>query len=148
MDPIGFAGAKLDLDLMIADSRLDDPVTGIARAIDRATLKQMLLNFRHDVPRTDWAWGTEIRRSIFAPYFRVREFGYEYNTPTFGAVFVEHKDVMGLTVRARAANLFKGDTVLDRWIYAGPRDSAPLLFRENRRRGIGYVFNLNVAGSF
>jgi hypothetical protein len=46
------------------------------------------------------------------------------------------------------ANLFKGDTVLDRWIYAGPRDRAPLLFRENRRRGIGYVFNLNVAGSF
>jgi hypothetical protein len=148
MDPIGFAGAKLDLDLMIADSRLDDPVTGIARAFDRATLKQILLNFRHDVPRTDWAWGTEFRRSIFAPYFRVREFGYEYNNPTFGAVFVEHKDVMGLTVRARMANLFKGDTVLDRWIYSGPRDTAPLLFRENRRRGIGYVFNLNVAGSF
>jgi outer membrane cobalamin receptor len=148
MDSVGFAGAKLDLNLHIEDSSLDDPVTGIARAFDRARRKEITLNFRHDVPRTDWAWGSEFRRSIFAPYYRVREFGYDYNNPTFGAVFVEHKDVMGLTVRARAANLFNGDTVLDRLIYAGPRDRAPVLFRENRRRGIGYVFNLNVSGSF
>ena len=148
MDSIGFAGAKLDLNLHIEDTRLDDPVTGIARAFDRARLKELRLDFRHDVPRTDWAWGSEFRRTIFAPYFRVSEFGYDYNNPTFGAVFVEHKDVLGLTVRARAANLFKGDTVLNRWVYAGPRDRAPVLFHEDRRRSIGYVFNLFVSGSF
>ena len=148
MDSIGFAGAKLDLNLHIEDSSLDDPVTGISRSFDRSRLKEIRLDFRHDVPQTDWAWGTEFRRSIFAPYFRVSEFGYEYNNPTFGAVFVEHKDVLGLTVRARMANLFKGDTVLNRWVHAGPRDRAPLLFHEDRRRAIGYVFNLFVSGSF
>ena len=148
MDPIGFAGAKLDLDLSIEDSRLEDPVTGQRRAFDRALLKQVLLNFRHDVPRTDWALGAEFRRSVWAPYFRVAEFGYEYNNPTFGAVFVEHKNVAGLRVRLRAANLFLGDTVLDRWVYAGPRDRAPVLYHEDRRREIGYVFNLCVSGSF
>ena len=148
MDPLGFAGAKLDLDLVVERSRLDDPVGGFARAFDRSVRRQILLNFRHDVPQTDWAWGTEFRRSIFAPYFRVSEFGYEYNNPTFGAVFVEHKDVLGLTVRARMANLFKGDTVLSRWVHAGPHDRAPILFHEDRRREIGYVFNLFVSGSF
>ena len=148
MDSIGFAGAKMDLNLHIEDTRLDDPVTGIPRAFDRARLKEIRLDFRHDVPRTDWAWGTEFRRSIFAPYYRVAEFGYDFNNPTFGAVFVEHKDVMGLRVRARAANLFLGETVLNRWVYAGPRDRAAILFNENRRREIGYVFNLFVSGSF
>lgn len=148
MESIGFAGAKLDLNLHIEDSNLDDPVTGVSRSFDRARLKEIRLDFRHDVPRTDWAWGTEFRRTIFAPYFRVTEHGWDYNNPTFGAVFVEHKDVLGLTVRARWANLFKGDTVLDRWVYAGPRNTAPFLFREDRRRAIGYVFNLNVSGSF
>jgi hypothetical protein len=148
MDSIGFAGAKTDLNLHIEESKLEDPVTGVTRAFDRSRLKEIRLDFRHDVPRTDWAWGTEFRRSIFAPFYRVREFGYDYSIPTFGAVFVEHKDVLGLTVRARAANLFKGTSVLDRLIYAGPRDSAPVLFRENRRREVGYVFNMNVSGSF
>jgi hypothetical protein len=123
-------------------------VTGVDRAFDRARSKNINLDFRHDVPTTDWAWGAEFRRSIFEPYYRVSEFGYDYNNPTFGAVFVEHKDVLGLRVRVRAANLFKGDTVLDRRVYGGPRDVAPLLFREDRRRSIGYVFNLNVSGSF
>lgn len=148
MDSVGLTGAKLDLNLHMEGSRLDDPVTRITRAFDRARLKEIRLDFRHDVPRTDLAWGTEFRRSIFAPYYRVKESGYDYNNPTFGAVFIEHKDVMGLTVRARAANLFKGESVLDRMIYAGPRDSAPVLYRENRRRAIGYVFNMYVSGSF
>ncbi|MXP41779.1 TonB-dependent receptor plug domain-containing protein [Altererythrobacter soli] len=148
MDSIGFAGAKTDLNLHIEESTLKDPVTRARRAFDRTRLKEIRLDFRHDVPRTDLAWGTEFRRSIFAPYYRVSEFGYDYNVPTFGAVFAEHKDVMGLTVRARVGNLFKGGSVLHRAIYAGPRDRAPILFRENRRRGVGYVFNLNVSGSF
>jgi hypothetical protein len=148
MDSIGFIGAKLDLNLHIEDSSLEDPVTGTSRAFDRARLKEIRLDFRHDVPRADWAWGSEFRRSIFAPYYRVREFGFDFSNPTFAAVFVEHKDVMGLTVRGRAANLFKGGSVLDRWIYAGPRDTAPILFRENRRRAIGYIFNLIVSGNF
>ncbi len=134
--------------MQIEDSNLADPLTGIARSFDRARRKQIELDFRHDVPRTDIAWGAEFRRTIFAPYFRVSEFGYDFNNPTFGAVFIEHKDVLGLKVRARVANLFRGKSILDRWVYTGPRDSAQLLFHENRRRGIGYVFNLFVSGSF
>ncbi|WP_305098111.1 TonB-dependent receptor plug domain-containing protein [Croceibacterium aestuarii] len=148
MDPIGFTGAKLDLRMQIEDSNLADPLTGIARSFDRARRKQIELDFRHDVPRTDLAWGAEFRRTIFAPYFRISEFGYDFNNPTFGALFIEHKDLLGLKVRARIANLFRGKSILDRWVYAGPRDSAQLLFHEDRRRGIGYVFNLFVSGSF
>lgn len=147
-DPLGFTGAKLDVELLIEDSRLKDPVTGIARSFDRARTKQIELDFRHDIPSSDLAWGTEFRHTKFAPYYRVAEYGFDYANPTFGAVFVEHKDAFGLTVRARAANLFRGDTVLDRLVYAGPRDSAPLLFREIKRRELGIIFNLSVSGSF
>jgi hypothetical protein len=147
-DPLGFAGAKLDFELLIENSRLKDPVTGIARSFDRTRTRQIELDFRHDIPRSDLAWGAEFRHTEFAPYFRVAEYGFDYVNPTFGAVFVEHKDFFGLTVRARAANLLRGDTVLDRLVYAGPRDRAPLLFREDKRRELGIIFNLNVSGSF
>ena len=148
LDPLGFTGAKLDLELLIERSRLEDPVTGIVRSFDGTRTKQIELDFRHDVPRSDLAWGAEFRRTRFAPDIRVAEHGFDYANPTFGAVFVEHKDVFGLTVRVRAANLFRGDTVLDRLVYAGPRYSAPLLFRENKRRELGKLFTLYVSGSF
>jgi len=148
LDPVGFSGAKLDFTAQIEKSRLDDPVTGIARPFDRSRTSNIELNFRQDVPNSDWAWGTEFRHSEFAPYYRVVEYGEDYNNPTFGAVFAEHKDVFGLTVRLRVANLFRGASILDRYVYAGRRDTAPFLFRENRRRNFGYIFNLTVSGSF
>jgi hypothetical protein len=46
------------------------------------------------------------------------------------------------------ANLFKGGQVYNRWVYAGPRDSATLLYNEDRFRSFGYIFNLTVSGSF
>lgn len=148
LDPVGFSGAKLDFTAQVEKSRLDDPVTGIARSFDRSRTSNIELNFRQDVPHSDWAWGTEFRHSEFAPYYRVVEYGEDYNNPTFGAVFAEHKDVFGMTVRLRVANLFNGGAILDRYVYAGRRDSAPFLFRETRRRNFGYIFNLTVSGSF
>lgn len=147
-DPIGFSGAKLDLKLRLEQSSLKDPVTGETRKFDNRRSKQIELDFRHDVPDSDWAWGSEFRATEFTPYYRVSEWGYDYNVDLFGAVFVEHKDVFGLTVRFRAANLFRKEIVLQRTVYDGPRNVAPILYTEDRRREIGGIFNLTVSGSF
>ncbi len=148
LEAAGWRGAQLDVRITAEDSSLIDPVTGESRRFDRNSPFEIRLDFRHDVADTDWAWGLEFRDTQQALGYRVAEVSLDYNVPTFGAVYIEHKDVFGLTVRARVANLFDGHNVLQRTIYAGPRNVAPVLFTEDRSLSIGTVFNLTVSGSF
>lgn len=148
LDRAGFRGAKVDLDVNLRKSRLSDPVTGLVRAFDRSQPYNVSVQFRHDVPGSNWAWGSNIRTSGFDPYYRLAEFGYDYNLKTAFGVFVENKDVFGLTVQARLNNILEMESVLDRYVYAGPRNAAPLLFHENRRREVGHIVNFTVKGNF
>jgi hypothetical protein len=63
-------------------------------------------------------------------------------------VFVENKDVFGLTVRASAGNLLNARSRWDRVVYAGRRNSAPIEFIETRNRLIGPIFSFSVRGTF
>lgn len=148
LEPLGIRGAQVDLRLEIEDSQLTDPVDGRERRFDANNPFQIEVDFRHDVPETDFAWGLEFRDTERAPTYRVEEVFFDHAPSTFGAVFVEHKDVLGATVRLRVGNVFDANTTLLRTVYDGPRDSSPVLFTEERRRKIGQVFNLSVAGSF
>ena len=56
--------------------------------------------------------------------------------------------MFGATVRLRVGNVFDGNDMLVRTVFAGPRDEASVLFVENRRRSNGQSFNLTVSGSF
>lgn len=148
LDSLGFTGAKIDLEGELRKYELDDPLTGELRAFDFSQPRSIEIDFRHDVPGSNWAWGVYLRDSAFNPYYRIGEFGYDYNIPTNLRLFIEHKDVFGLTVQARLNNILEQDTVLLRDVYAGPRNSAPLLFSENRRRELGRIVNFTVSGSF
>ena len=148
MEPLGVRGAQLDVRIEIEDSDLIDPVTAIDRRFDGNNPFQIELNFRHDIPETDFAWGLGFRDTERAPFFRVREVFLDHPPSTFGSVFVEHKDVFGATVSARVGNVFDANTTLVRTVYDGPRDVSPVLFTEDRRREIGQTFRVTVAGSF
>jgi len=148
LEPLGLRGGQLDVRLEIEDSQLTDPVDGIDRRFDGNNPFQIEVDFRHDVPATNFAWGLEFRDTERAPTYRVEEVFFDHPPSTFGAVFVEHKDVLGATVRLRVGNVFNANTTLLRTVYDGPRDGGLVLFTEERRRKIGQVFNLSVAGSF
>ncbi len=148
LSALGWQGAQLDMQVSAEKSNLLDPVTFVSRRFDRNSPFEVRLDFRHDVPDTDWAWGLEFRDTQNARGYRVSEVSFDYNVPTFGAAFIENKDVFGLTIRGRVGNVFSGRNVLQRTIYDGPRDSSPVLFIEDRRLAIGQVFNLTVSGSF
>ena len=148
LEPLGFRGAKFDIDAQIRKSRLLDPVSGVIRAFDRSQPRNFNIQFRHDVPASDWAWGANFRHTAFLPYYRLAEEGLEYNLANAFGVFVEHKDVFGLTVQARLNNILEQNNALVRSVYAGRRTSGPLLFSENRQREIGHIVNFTVRGNF
>ena len=148
LDPIGLEGAKFDLEFALRDSRYPDPVEGGFLPVQFAQPHSFEIDFRYDVPESDWAFGAGFRDSGFNPYYRVNEFGFQYSIDRNLRFFIEHKDVFGLTVQARFNNLLERDLVLDRQVFDGPRGSSPLLFSELRQRDVGRVVNLTVKGSF
>jgi outer membrane cobalamin receptor len=148
LGPLGLEGAKIDLSAVVRDSIYPDPVEGTHLPVQFAQPHNFEIDFRYDVPGSDWAFGAGYRHSGFNPYYRVAEFGYDYAIKENPYVLIEHKDVFGLTVQARFNNLFEREAVLDRQVFTGPRGSSPLLFSEDRRREVGRVVNFVVKGNF
>lgn len=148
LDPAGLKGMKLDLTGDWRKSRLADPLTGENRAFDNYRPHNWELALRHDVPGSQLAWGTSFRSNGFSPYYRLAEQGLDYNLKHNLRVFIEHKDVFGMTVQLRWNNILEQPNVRARTLYAGPRNSGPILFTEYRDRAFGSIFNMTVKGSF
>ncbi len=148
LEPIGFKGAKLDTNLILQTSNLRDPLTGQKRQISYVSLRHVEVNLRHDVPGTDWAWGAGFENNKVSRYYRIFETGLDTEGPVFDFYFIEHKDVLGMTVRLEAINLANARHRLYRTVYDGPRDSAPVAFYEDRAQLIGPIFRVSLKGNF
>lgn len=148
LDPLGFAGAKIDSNVILQASSLIDPLTGEKRQMDRLSYRIINVNLRHDVPRGDWAWGAGLEHSAVTGYHRLNEVGRQSEGPIFDFYFVENKDVFGTTVRLDVINLANARYEVHRTVYTGRRDSSPVDFIERQSRLIGPMFRLGVKGNF
>jgi hypothetical protein len=148
LDPLGIKGAKINLRALLQSSRVDDPLTGVSREISGFTTRLVEFGYRHDIPESDWAYGANANYSHQALSFRLNEVGRQFEGPVFASLFVEHKNVFGLTVRATAGNLLNARSRWDRIVYAGRRNTAPIEFVETRNRLIGPIFSFNIRGTF
>ena len=147
LDKIRFSGARLDLTLQWQDSEVEDPLTHEQRPISNSLQELLDLALRHDVPKTQWAWGTGYSYSLYAKDYRLTEVGRLWEGPVWGNVYVEHKNVGGLTVRAGVHNLLAADSMWDRTVHTGRRTD-PVDFIEHRDRQIGPIFSFQVRGKF
>ena len=147
-DKLGWKGAKLDTIIVLQKSRLEDPLTGETRPISDTLKHQVELTLRHDIPGSDWAWGGNLYHDWFSKSYRLTEVGRQWEGPYWLMAFVEHKDVMGLTVRGAVHNILNARSRWERDVYDGFRDTNPLLFQERRNRLIGPVFSFSVRGNF
>ncbi|MEC9108916.1 MAG: TonB-dependent receptor plug domain-containing protein [Pseudomonadota bacterium] len=148
LDPLGFRGARVDLEVVKRDMNVIDPFTGLNRPFSYDQEGSFEIDFRHDVPGTNWAWGANLDHFDQAPYARRFEIGREWEGKVFGSLFIEHKDVLGLTVRARANNLLGARDYFQRTGFDGPRLEGAVRFEEYRSRRIGPIFRLTVSGDF
>ena len=148
-DPIGWRGAKVDMNLQFQKTRLDDPLTGLRRPINENMTRQVEVNFRHDVPSSDWAYGANFFQYRQSAGFRLDQRFRFLDTPGSLGLFVEHKDVMGLTVRAGVDNLLGTNESFSRTFFDGRRnaDNSNILFTEDRDRFYGPVFTLTISGT-
>lgn len=148
LDNLGWRGAKIDSAIVLQHSQLKDPLTGENRPISNTLKRQVQLSLRHDVPGTDWAWGSDFEHVWFSKAYRLSEVGRQWEGPFWLHAFVEHKDVAGLTVRAALGNILNARSRWEREVYSGFRNTHPLQFVERRNRLIGPIFSFSVRGNF
>jgi hypothetical protein len=147
-DPVGLRGAKLDLTFGLERTRVRDPLTGEIRAISGSTDRWATVSFRHDIPKSVWAYGTEVSHSHVVPYYYLTEVSRTWEGPFFDETFIENKDVAGMTVRLAVANLLNARHRQERFVYDGRRNVRPLLFRQSHNQLIGPIFVMSIKGSF
>lgn len=145
-DPLGWHGAKLDLNLQFQRARLTDPLTGVRRSINESTTRQLDITLRHDIPHTPLAYGAEFFQFRQAPLFRLDQSQHFLDTPGELGVYVEHKNIFGLTVRASVDNLLGTNESFSRTFYNGLRTQGAL-FTESRDRFYGPIFTLTISGT-
>ncbi len=148
LDPIGAKGVQVEVRLEYEEGEVIDPVTGFLRDFSGGRQREVEVDYRHDIPGSAIAYGAAYSYNDFRDQFRVAEVSREFDGPTFVSVFVEHKDVMGLTVNARLSNINGGRDNFFRTVFGGPRNISPVLFVEDRSRKIGPTFRLSVSGNF
>jgi hypothetical protein len=146
-DPIGLKGVKLDASAVIQTSSVRDPFTGEKRQWRGFVNRQAFFGLRHDISSTDWAWGAEASHNHVLPRYRRNEVDRQWEGPWFAGLFVEHKNVLGMTVRADAGNLLNARSRRERTIYTGLRGATPIASVESRNRLIGPIFSLSVRGN-
>ena len=147
LDSFGWKGARLDTSLQLEDSKVTDPLTGESRPISNNLMRAASLSLRHDVPRTNIAWGTGASYSYYAKDYRLTEQGRFWEGPVWGEVYLEHKNIYGLTVRGGVYNLFGAMSMWDRTVYDGRRTDS-VAFVEHRDRTIGPIYSFSVRGKF
>jgi hypothetical protein len=148
LDPIGWKGAKLDLNLGFEKSRVRDPLTQHLREISGNYDRWGSAQIRHDIPGTPFAWSAYVQYNHYANYYYLTEIDRELDLPWIAGFYVEDKDVRGLTVRFGVDNVFNGRHYFDRDVWFGYRDRTPLKFLERHNDLVGPIFKLNVKGTF
>ena len=148
LDPVGLRGARFDFTGVKRWMSVTDPFIGGTRPFSYDLIDQLEGDFRHDIPRSDWAYGASFFTFNPAGYSRRYEFGREWEGPTFADLFVENKDVFGLTVRAAVGNILGARNRFERTVFDGSRPDGEILFVEQSDRRIGPTFRFTVSGEF
>jgi len=144
----GWNGIQFDLDIQWRDSRVEDPVTLNTRQISRDLKTFWHARMRHDIPDTQWAYGAGVRE--FADYRGFRLFTTDDPTleRPITSIFVEHKDVFGMKVKAEITNLIDSSENFTREVFTDRRDRGVLDFTEFQARKFGPILNVEFSGTF
>ncbi|MEZ5709681.1 MAG: hypothetical protein R3E02_09880 [Blastomonas sp.] len=147
LDPLGWSGAKLDAKVSLQKSSVADPLTGDKRRISEDFVREIDIALRHDIPRSNWAYGASYFEFREAREVRLGEIQRPLAKPGDLGIFVENKDVLGMTARLGLYNLLGTDESLERTVYVNRR-TGPVRFVEDRHRDFGPILAIDLSGSF
>ncbi len=144
---LGWRGTRLDARLSLTGSSIEDPLLGFTREISGTEIVNLNTNLRHDFQGSSWAIGSSVNWEDNADEVRLDEISLRTQSFGFASVFIENKDVAGLTLRANIANLLDRENRFSRTVFLD-RAAGLVDFSERRGRNFGTIFTFEVEGSF
>ncbi len=146
-DPLKWRGGRFDIQMGFGDSEVIDPLLGVRRKVSGTTTFDLNTDFRQDFTNSDWAAGFGLRYEEEAPDFRLNSINRSVESFAFATVFLEHKDILGLTVRASVANVLDRRNEFYRTAFED-RMAGIVRFQEERVRSFGTIYTITFEGSF
>ncbi|WP_296818204.1 TonB-dependent receptor [Brevundimonas sp.] len=128
---LGVTGGRLRTQLEWSRSEVTDPTTGEVRRVSGQQPFEGQVNFTQDLPRWNLQWGANAFLGFEETYFRF-DTVETIELETWYNMFAEWRARPNLSVRLELQNLAGRNFIRTRDVYAGPRDTSPLLFTETR----------------
>ncbi|MEM8934802.1 MAG: TonB-dependent receptor [Pseudomonadota bacterium] len=110
-ESIGLGGVEIDLLGVYEDSAVDDPLLGTPRRLNRSKIYEFTVNYRHDIPNTQFAYGVDFDMRDLSKTFRLDSITDIDRDPELD-VYVEAKDVRGVKIVAEVDNV-AGSSMID-----------------------------------
>jgi hypothetical protein len=147
---LGVPDARLDVELNSGNSEVLDPVTGVVREFSDAfgLARNLRVSFRQDFPQYGFSYGLTFNESGGATSYRLRETSKRQRTGDDLSVFIETKELFGLTIRAGVNDILETAFINTRAVYDAPRSSGNLTLlqiNESRTGPWGFV---RISGKF
>ncbi len=147
-DRLGIPNGRLQTRGSWSSTSVLDPVTGEERRFQGNQAFGCGVAFNQDLMGGRWSWGFDHGCNVDKGRgFRVREVRAYYAEPEF-EIYGQWKPRTDLTVRVDLMNITDREQGYDREIHSGPRDTAPLAFREVRRTRMSPFLFLQIRKTF
>lgn len=132
MDRLGLPNARLRTRVSWAESSLIDPLTGEERRFSGQSAYRCAVNYNQDLRGGRWSYGFDTGCNLNrSTGYRVREIRRNEGEP-FVTLYGQWKPSPDMTVRVDLGNASDREQRRYRDVYSGPRDIAPLVYREER----------------
>ncbi|MGJ8558736.1 MAG: TonB-dependent receptor plug domain-containing protein [Litorimonas sp.] len=131
-DTLGLPGLRLEMDVGVGDSSIDDPLSGQSRQINFNEEYRYSLFARYDIPSSNWALTSQINNDESSPFFRLDEVRtIDVHRPFLSAGII-HKNFFGMQLSVTGTNLLNNTVVQNRDRYLGMERRLGSLTRTER----------------
>ncbi|THD74560.1 MAG: TonB-dependent receptor [Phenylobacterium sp.] len=127
-------------------SEVVDPTTGVERRISGQHPLDAELHVSQDLPRWKLSWGVDVGYGYLERFYRFDEIDSN-RTNTVATLFVDYKPSADLDLRV-TLDTNRGLYQIERQVYGGPRNLAPLQFIDVQDRRFGPVLFTRLRKTF
>ncbi|MCG9916997.1 MAG: TonB-dependent receptor [Phenylobacterium sp.] len=146
-DRFGLKGAQLRTEVQWRRSEVADPTTGETREISGLSPVVWETFFTQDLPNLKASWGIDAIGGWRETAYRFDEIS-TVKMGTYVTPFLEWRPRAAWVLRFEAPNITDRGVRRTRTVYAGPRDTAPVAFIEDRDLSFGRMIRMRVSRTF
>lgn len=148
LDRFGVPGGRVSGNVNLADTQVNDPLTGEDRRLSGWNTHWWRVDFRQDLPDRPWAWGFDYAYSSDTLAYRLFELQTRENSHGDFDVFVERSNVFGAVLRLDVENIGDVEYGRERTFFTPDRGEGPVVGRELRVAQTGRLVRLTLRGTF